>query len=138
MYLLLSLFINRLWEISGRVQIAKLRTALQNWKRIKAANRGRSKFELYIYHNFLFGNSTRSLFFSICWWTVDHRTVILFLFNTEVVFFHSWGKTGTCRNSNGAQANLNWNLQVALSKLSINIGTLRSNIAEFPSKEHPV
>lgn len=34
--------------------------------------------------------------------------------------------------------NLNCKLQVTLSKLSIDIGTLRGNIAEFPSKEHPV
>lgn len=52
-------------------------------------------------------------------------------------------KPGTCQNCNEpwriARANLNEMLQVAESKLLINVVTLQRNIAEFPStEEHPV
>lgn len=39
---------------------------------------------------------------------------------------------------NFLEETLNCKLQVTSSKLSINIGTLRGKLAEFPAKQHPL
>lgn len=89
-------------------------------------------------------NSTCPLLLSIFWWTVDHRIIIVSLFDKEMVLFHFIWEHDNLNLSKFKQ-----NLVTCLGKVNLKLQyagcfgqtvnefwNIALNIAEFPSKEH--